>query len=82
MGDLTMDGDVTMAAETCTFTLDEWSMAMNDLPNGGAVDGDTVQLDGKNSYWRSCVGTATEVGAVAGSCLDDDADFEMVVHPL
>ena len=55
---------------------------MNDLPNGGAVDGDAVQLDGKNSYWRSCVGTATDAGAVAGSCSDDDADFEMVVHSL
>jgi hypothetical protein len=80
MGDLTMDGDVTMDAAACTFTLDAWTMAMDDLPNGGAVDGDEVQLDGKNSYWRSCSGTAVDAGHVSGTCADDGTDFEMVLN--
>jgi hypothetical protein len=75
----TMDGDVTMDADACTFTLDEWDMAMDDLPLGGAVDGDTVQLDGLDSYWRSCTGTAADENSVAGTCADDGAEWTMVL---
>ncbi|MFZ5479276.1 MAG: hypothetical protein ACOZNI_21100 [Myxococcota bacterium] len=76
MGDNPMDGDVAMDAESCTFTLGEWDMVMDDLPAGGAVDGDQVTLDGLNSYWRSCLGTATET-TVSGVCEDDGLAFEM-----
>jgi hypothetical protein len=41
------------------------------------VDGDQVQLDGANSYWRSCVGTAADETHVSGTCTDDGAAFEM-----
>jgi hypothetical protein len=75
MGDNPMDGDVTMNAEDCTFTLGNWDMVMDDLPSGGAVDGDQVQLDGLNSYWRSCTGTATDEANAAGTCSDDGAEW-------
>lgn len=77
MGDNPMDGELTMDAERCTFTLGAWDMVMDDLPTGGAVDGDQVRLDGLTSYWRSCVGTASDTDNVSGVCSDDDAAFEM-----
>lgn len=73
MGDNPMDGDVTMNADACTFTLDNWNMQMDDLPSGGVVDGDAVQFDGLNSYWRSCTGTATDANNASGTCTDDGA---------
>lgn len=79
MGDQTMTGTVTMDTASCTFTLDGYDMQMDDLPTGGGVDGDQVQLDGLTSYWRSCVGTATDGNDVAGTCSDDGSAFAMVV---
>lgn len=79
MGDHPMDGDVTMDADACVFTLDNWDMQMDDLPTGGAVDGDQVQLDGANSYWRSCTGTAADDRNVSGNCADDGAAFAMAM---
>jgi hypothetical protein len=77
MGDTTMEGDVTLDAAACSFTLDHWTMAMDDLPSGGVLDGDAVQLDGLNSYWRSCTGTAADADTVSGTCSDDGADWTM-----
>ena len=79
MGEETMDGDLALDSETCTFTLENWSMAMDDLPSGGALDGDAVQLDGLNSFWRTCVGTASDENTVSGTCSDDGSDWRMVV---
>lgn len=75
MADNPMDGDVTMDSTACTFTLDNWDMRMDDLPTGGALDGDQVQFDGLNSYWRSCTGTATDEQNAAGVCADDGAEW-------
>lgn len=77
MGDATMEGDVTLDAAACSFTLGNWSMAMDDLPSGGVLDGEAVQLDGLNSYWRSCTGTARSVDAASGTCSDDGGDWAM-----
>jgi hypothetical protein len=77
MGDNSMDGNVTMDIDACTFTLGNWDMQMDDLPSGGVLDGDAVQLDGLNSYWRSCTGTATGASTVSGTCSDDGADWAM-----
>ena len=77
MGDLTMLGTVTMDTAECSFRLDDYDMAMNDLPSGGVVDEDRVQLDGLTSYWRTCVGTADEEAHVSGTCSEDGSAFEM-----
>ena len=77
MGDNPMDGDVTMDAGACTFAFSNWDMAMDDLPTGGAVDGEVVQLDGLTSYWRSCTGTATDSNNASGTCSDDGAEWVM-----
>lgn len=78
MGDETMDGDLTLDAEACTFTLDNWSMSMNNLPTGGALDGDAVQFDGLTSKWRTCTGTATDESNASGTCSEDDTDWAIV----
>lgn len=78
MGDATMTGEVTWNG--CTFTVADWSMAMDDLPSGGALNEDAVQLDGLNSYWRRCTGTLAESGYIAGTCSDDGADWKMEVE--
>lgn len=78
MGDNPMDGDVTMDATACTFTFANWDMQMDDLPSGGALDGGAVTLDGLNSYWRSCTGTATDENNASGTCSDDGRDWMMV----
>jgi hypothetical protein len=78
MADNPMDGDVTMDAESCTFAFSNWDMQMDDLPSGGVLDGDAVQLDGLTDYWRSCTGTAADEGNVSGTCAEDGADFQMV----
>lgn len=80
MGDNPMDGELSMEAEICTFTLGAWDMTMDDLPSGGVVDGDQVQLDGLNSYWRSCTGTAVSESYVSGTCDDDGAAFAMAAR--
>lgn len=75
MGDNPMDGDITMDVDACTFTIDNWDMQMDDLPTGGVLDGDQVQLDGLNSYWQRCTGTASDETHMAGICADDGADW-------
>lgn len=78
MGDNTMTGEVTLDATACTFTLGSWSMSMDDLPTGGALDVDAVQLDGLTSKWQSCTGTATDENTASGTCADDGSDWMMV----
>lgn len=78
MGDNPMDGDVTMDSSACTFTFSNWDMAMDDLPSGGAVDGDAVTLDGLNSRWQGCTGTAADENTASGTCADDGSDWVMV----
>jgi hypothetical protein len=78
MGKKTMDGTLTMDVDSCAFTFEEWSMMMDDLPSGGVVDGDQVQLDGLNSYWRSCTGTASDEQTIEGTCADDGAAFSII----
>ncbi len=80
MADNPMDGELSMDTDGCTFTLGAWDMTMDDLPSGGVVDGDQVQLDGLNSYWRSCIGIAASEGDVSGTCEDDGAAFAMVAQ--
>lgn len=77
MGEYTMQGDLTLDATACTFTLTAWDMAMDDLPSGGAVDDVAVQFDGLNSYWRSCTGTATDQNHADGLCADDGAAWSI-----
>ena len=77
MGDIPMDGKVTMDAEACSFSFSGWDMQMDDLPTGGVLDGDSVQLDGLNSYWQSCTGTATDSNNAGGTCADDGDEWAM-----
>lgn len=67
--------DLTMDEAACTFTLDNWSMAMGDLPTAGALDGADVILDGLTSGWRECTGTAADEVTFSGACANGD-DFE------
>ncbi|MES2642460.1 MAG: hypothetical protein V4850_23455 [Myxococcota bacterium] len=67
--------ELTMDEVSCTFTLDSWSMAMGDLPTGGALDGDALTLDGLTSGWRECTGTASASTAFSGTC-DNGDGFE------
>ena len=73
---MSMGVELEMDAEGCTFELNNWSMNMGSLPDGGTVDGDQVTLAG-DSYWESCVGTADSVGEVSGVCDDDGAAFSL-----
>lgn len=79
MGDATMTGMVTMDAEKCSFTLDAYDMAMDDLPTGGVVNDTRVTLDGPNTDWRSCDGTASDPATVSGDCPDHGGTFSMVL---
>ena len=74
-----MDGDVTMDDEACAFAFSDWSMQMDDLPSGGVVDGDAVQLDGLTSKWRTCTGTATDTASASGTCEEDGTAWIMVL---
>lgn len=77
MGDEAMTATVTVDADACSFQLSGWSMAMDDLPSGGVLDGDAVQLDGLNSRWRTCTGTASDTMNASGTCSDDGAAWQM-----
>ncbi len=79
MGDATMTGAITMDADACSFTLNAYDMAMDDLPTGGVVNDSKVTLDGPNTDWRSCQGTASNVNTVSGECPDHGGTFSMVV---
>lgn len=75
-GGMEMQGVLTMDAKACTFTLDQWSMDMTNLPSGGSVEVDQVTLIGDNIP-PGCVGTANEDGTdVTGAC-EDGAAFSM-----
>jgi hypothetical protein len=78
MGDESMDGELTLDAESCTFTLHDWSMAMDDLPTGGALDGDALQFDGLTSRWRTCTGTTADEYTASGTCSEDDSAWAIV----
>lgn len=79
MGDNPMDATLTFDEAACTFTLSEWTMQMDDLPDGGVVDDTTVTLRGPTSGWGTCVGEAASAGEVSGTCSDDGDDFQMVL---
>lgn len=79
MADNPMDGDLSFNAESCTFTLGNWDMQMDDLPSGGVVDDAAVQLTGANSEWDTCAGTAASETEVSGTCAADGDDFQMVL---
>lgn len=70
-----MTTTLSMDVDACTFAFSAWNMTMDDLPSGGVLDGDAVQLDGLNHYWRSCTATVDTAGAFAGTCADDGLDF-------
>ncbi len=74
---MAMGVDLTMDAESCSFTLTNWSMDMGPIADAGAVDGDEVTLSGPDDYWATCVGTAESVTLVSGVCSDDGAAFEL-----
>lgn len=74
-----MDGDLTMNVDECSFAFDNWSMEMDDLPSGGVIDGDAVQLDGLTSKWRTCTGTATDATTASGTCDEDGTAWEIVL---
>lgn len=70
--------DLAMDEASCTFTLDNWSMAMGDLPTAGALDRAAVTLDGLTSGWRECTGTAADEMTFSGACANgDDFDFSL-----
>src|SRR5262245_43182502 len=72
---MAMGVTLTFDEASCSFTLSDWTMAM-DTPTGGTVVGDEVTLGG-SPYWESCTGTATAPNAVSGVCNDDGADFSL-----
>jgi hypothetical protein len=82
MGDETMDALLTFDADACAFTITEWSMAMDDLPNGGVIDGDAVQLDGLNYDWRTCSGVAQDAQSASGTCSNDGDPWAIAVSTL
>ncbi len=82
MGDETMDALLTFDADACAFTITEWSMAMDDLPNGGVIDGDAVQLDGLNYDWRTCTGVAQDAQSASGTCANDGDPWAIAVSTL
>lgn len=72
-GGMEMTGDVTMDADACTFTIDNWSMEMTNLPSGGSIEGDQLTLDGAEIP-DGCVGTVNADGTgVTGACADGSA---------
>lgn len=80
MGDNPMTADLTFDEDVCSFTFSQWSMSMDDLPSGGVIDGDAVQLDGLASRWRTCTGPATDENTASGTCSDDGSDWMMVTQ--
>jgi hypothetical protein len=61
----TMTVDLAMDDSACSFTLDDWSMVMGQIPSGGTVAGDEVTLSGWSL--EGCVGTA-DGGTLSGVC--------------
>jgi hypothetical protein len=61
-----MPGTLTLEEDGCSFTLGDWTMAM-DVPTGGTVSGSEVTLTG--SGWEECTGTLAG-DAIEGSCPD------------
>lgn len=82
MGSEAMDALVTFDADACAFTITDWSMAMDDLPNGGVVDVDAVQLDGLNYDWRTCTGLAIDTQGASGTCANDGDPWVMAVSAV
>jgi hypothetical protein len=72
-----MAADLAMDAEACAFSFSNFDMAMDDLPSGGVLDDDAVQLDGLTSYWRTCAGTADSSVHASGTCAEDGAAWDL-----
>lgn len=73
----TLTVTLTMVADACHFSLDDWSGAVSDLPHGGKLFGADVTLDGDNAEWTSCTGTATGTTHLSGTCPDHGGDFAL-----
>ncbi len=67
---------------SCTFTLQNWTPAQGNYPDGGIVDYDQVTLDGAQAMWATCTGTAEAAGdRVAGNCTQNSTTFGMQLMP-
>jgi hypothetical protein len=76
---MVMQADLTFDDAACTFTIDNWSMAMGDMPDGGAVSGTDVTLTGPGIYEQGCAGTITADNTFDGTCADGCAfEFSMI----
>jgi hypothetical protein len=73
-----MQLSLEMNDESCSFTFDNWDMAMDELPTGGVIDGTRVQLDAPTDLWRSCTGNAASSVEITGNCADDGTAFSLV----
>ena len=72
-----MTATLTVAkSDSCSFTLDEWDMAM-DVPTGGTIVGTDVTLTGGGN-WDTCTGTTDGV-SISGTC-GDGCNFELAVQ--
>ena len=72
---MSMDADLTVSADGCSFSFSNWNMNM-DVPDGGFIEDDVVTLTGSgNRNWGECEGTATDT-EMAGQC-SDGATFTM-----
>lgn len=61
-----MTADLSVADDGCSFTLDDWNMAMS-VPEGGTVTDDQVAFDGDD--WSGCTGTLSADGrSIEASC--------------
>lgn len=77
---MAMGMTVAMDVEGCTFTIDDWSMAMGSLPDAGQVNMDEVGLSSADdSYWATCTGTVNEDGTEAsGVCSGDGGAWSLI----
>lgn len=61
-----MSADLELGVDGCSFTLDNWNMAMS-VPAGGSVSGTDVAFTG--SDWDGCTGVVSEDGtSIAAEC--------------
>lgn len=72
-----MSVQLTMDVDSCSFTLDGWSMNHGNLPDAGTVAGAEVTLSGGD--YGGCTGT-DEDGTISGVCPDGCA-WEMSYAP-
>jgi hypothetical protein len=63
---MSMPTTLSVDADGCSFTLGDWTMAM-DVPEGGTVTDSEVTLSG--SGWDDCTGTLAG-DSIEGTCAD------------